>query len=97
MKKTYQIGGNHYSILKYDPWWLIRHSRCNFFQGSVIKYVTRYKNKNGLQDLQKALSVIDYMKDNKVYKYTFWYNRYVKKYVEKTTCPAIKKLPSVPF
>jgi hypothetical protein len=26
----------------------------NFLEGNIIKYVTRYKNKNGIEDLEKA-------------------------------------------
>lgn len=33
----------------------------DFFQGNVIKYVIRYKNKNGIEDLLKARTYIDQM------------------------------------
>ena len=33
-------------------------------QGNVIKYVFRYKNKNGLEDLEKAKEYIDRMIEN---------------------------------
>ena len=29
-------------------------NRLDYLQGNVIKYVTRYKNKNGVEDLEKA-------------------------------------------
>ncbi len=32
-------------IIEYD---------MNFLEGNIIKYVTRYKNKNGIEDLEKA-------------------------------------------
>lgn len=28
--------------------------KCNFEQGNIIKYVLRYKHKNGIEDLKKA-------------------------------------------
>ena len=34
-------------------------NNLTYLQGNVIKYVTRYKDKNGLQDLQKAKHYID--------------------------------------
>jgi hypothetical protein len=27
----------------------------SFFQGNVIKYVCRYKNKNGIEDIEKII------------------------------------------
>tara|TARA_R100000734_G_C3311882_1_gene102802 strand:+ start:1160 stop:1363 length:204 start_codon:yes stop_codon:yes gene_type:complete len=32
-------------IIEYD---------MNFLEGNIVKYVTRYKNKNGIEDLEKA-------------------------------------------
>ena len=34
-------------------------NNLTFMQGNVIKYVTRYKNKNGVEDLEKAKEYID--------------------------------------
>ena len=34
-------------------------NNLTFMQGNVIKYVTRYKDKNGIEDLQKAKEYID--------------------------------------
>ena len=31
----------------------------NFLEGNIIKYVTRYKNKNGIEDLKKAKWYLD--------------------------------------
>ena len=54
-----QIGGNHYSKLEIQPVEYITKNKLSYLQGNVIKYVTRYKDKNGLQDLQKARHYID--------------------------------------
>ena len=36
--------------------WDYAHSHnLDFFEGNVIKYVCRYKNKNGIQDLEKII------------------------------------------
>ena len=48
-----QVGGHHYkaSIQHWD----FAASRCmGYFEGQVTKYVTRWRKKNGLQDLRKA-------------------------------------------
>lgn len=50
-----QIGGNHYKGLSYQPIVLATNCNFNFFQGSASKYVSRYKLKNGLEDLGKAV------------------------------------------
>ena len=54
-----QVGGNHYSKLAIQPVEYINANHLTYLQGNVIKYVTRYKNKNGLQDLHKAKHYID--------------------------------------
>ena len=49
-----QVGGDHYKKLGVQPVELIKVINANYFQGNVIKYVTRYKDKNGVKDLEKA-------------------------------------------
>ncbi len=54
-----QVGGDHYSKLAIQPVEYINANNLTYLQGNVIKYVTRYKDKNGLQDLQKAKHYIN--------------------------------------
>lgn len=54
-----QINGDHYKKLPIQPVEYTMKNNLNFLQGSVIKYITRYKNKGGLVDLQKARHCID--------------------------------------
>jgi len=54
-----QVGGDHYSKLAIQPVTYINANGLSYLQGNVIKYVTRYKDKNGLQDLEKAKHYID--------------------------------------
>ena len=54
-----QIGGNHYKNLKIQPIEYIMANNLNYCQGDVIKYISRYKFKNGLEDLKKAKHYID--------------------------------------
>lgn len=44
----------HYTKGKIEPIDYIKSNDLNFLEGNIIKYVTRYKFKNGLEDLQKA-------------------------------------------
>ena len=50
-----QIGGSHYTDFPLHPSEFISKNDLSFFQGNVIKYVCRYKNKAGIQDLEKII------------------------------------------
>lgn len=60
-----QVGGDHYKKLGIQPVELIKVINANFFQGNVIKYVTRYKDKNGIKDLEKARHYLELMRELK--------------------------------
>ena len=54
-----QIGGSHYIKNAIQPWDYMESVMSHegfeaYLQGNVIKYISRYKAKNGVQDLQKA-------------------------------------------
>ena len=55
-----QVGGDHYvkhgDFQPWDAWW---HWKLNAFQGAIIKYVVRYRDKGGVEDLKKARHCID--------------------------------------
>lgn len=56
MKATdVQIGGNHYKDMVMQPIELITALRCSFIQGCIIKYISRYRAKNGVQDIKKCI------------------------------------------
>lgn len=59
-----QVGGNHYKECKIQPVEYIFANNLGFCEGSVIKYVTRYKSKNGIQDLKKARHFLDMLIEN---------------------------------
>ena len=54
-----QVGGDHYSKLAIQPVEYINANGLGYLAGNVVKYVTRYKDKNGLQDLEKAKHYIN--------------------------------------
>ena len=56
-----QIGGNHYAKQKIQPIDYIMANQLGFCEGNVIKYITRYKDKNGKEDLLKAKQYIDFL------------------------------------
>lgn len=54
-----QVGGDHYNKLRIQPMEYILANNIRFPEGSVIKYITRWQNKNGIEDLRKAKQTID--------------------------------------
>ena len=50
-----QEGWDHYQKHKIQPYTFITENELSFFQGNVIKYVVRYKDKNGVEDLKKII------------------------------------------
>ena len=54
-----QEGGGHYKTLAIQPVEYIHANGIGYFEGCVIKYVTRWKAKNGMEDLRKARHFID--------------------------------------
>lgn len=54
-----QIGGEHYKNKAIQPWDFISSNNMGFLAGNVVKYVARYREKNGLQDLEKAKHYLD--------------------------------------
>ena len=49
----------HYSNLPIEPWDFIQQNKLDFFEGNVVKYICRWKNKGGVDDLRKAITYIE--------------------------------------
>ncbi len=49
-----QVGGNHYKDMKIQPFTYAMANNLNAGQFGVLKYISRYKNKDGIKDLRKA-------------------------------------------
>jgi len=58
-----QIGGNHYKDMKIQPGDYAFQNNLNVWQFNVVKYVSRYKTKDGIEDLKKAKHCIDLLID----------------------------------
>lgn len=54
-----QEGGKHYCKMAIQPAKFILANGIGFAEGNVIKYVCRYKDKNGVEDLKKARHYLD--------------------------------------
>lgn len=49
-----QVGGEHYKQFTIQPWDAIEDWSLGYLDGTVIKYVSRWKHKGGVEDLKKA-------------------------------------------
>lgn len=54
-----QVGGDHYKSMAIQPVEFCMKNNLNFCVSSAIKYLCRYKSKNGKQDLEKARHFIN--------------------------------------
>lgn len=54
-----QVAGKHYKEKAIQPWDYIALNGIGYLEGCSIKYLTRWKEKGGVQDLLKARHYID--------------------------------------
>ena len=54
--RDYQVGGDHYKKLHIQPVEYIYANELDFFEGNIVKYVTRHRTKGeGAKDIQKII------------------------------------------
>lgn len=58
-----QEGGDHYKDMPIQPAQYIHANALGYFEGNVVKYVSRWRKKNGVEDLKKARHYIDLLLD----------------------------------
>ena len=54
-----QIGGSHYKKFKFETWDVILDWGLGYLDGNAVKYLSRWRHKNGVEDLKKARHYID--------------------------------------
>ena len=54
-----QVAGDHYKDQAIQPVEYIHANAIGYFEGNVIKYVSRWRKKNGIADLEKAKHYIE--------------------------------------
>ena len=59
-----QVGGNHYSKLKIQPIEFIIGCRLEFREANAVKYLSRYTDKNGVEDLRKSRHYVEMILEN---------------------------------
>lgn len=63
MTDSKQVGGSHY-LKAIQPWDIIEAWNLDFWEGNALKYLLRYKEKGGLQDLDKLEHYIQRIRQN---------------------------------
>ena len=54
-----QVGGGHYQNLAIQPWTYTFANNLGPAEHTVLRYITRWQNKNGLEDLRKAIHTLE--------------------------------------
>ena len=54
-----QVDGDHYKKLAIQPMVYSMANKLDACQHTIVKYVTRFRDKGGIKDLEKAKHVID--------------------------------------
>ena len=54
-----QVAGSHYRDMPIQPVEYIVKNSLGFVEGSIVRYVSRWRNKNGVEDLMKARHLLD--------------------------------------
>ena len=54
-----QVGGKHYREMAIQPAEYIMRNGIRFAEGCVIKYVSRWRDKGGVEDLRKAAHFLE--------------------------------------
>lgn len=50
-----QVGGGHYKNLPIQPIDYIRKNGLGWYEGNIVKYITRHHMKNGREDIEKVI------------------------------------------
>ncbi len=66
MKTNKQIGGDHYMKMKIQPRVYIMENNIGYAEGNIIKYASRWKNKNGIEDLQKIIQYAEFLIEQEI-------------------------------
>lgn len=58
-----QVSGDHYKQFEIQPIEFITKNKIPFIEGNIIKYICRWKDKNGIEDLDKVIHYVELLKE----------------------------------
>ena len=56
-----QIGGDHYKGMAIQPIEYIQANKLRFIEGNIVKYISRWREKNGIEDLKKIKHYVEFL------------------------------------
>ena len=59
---TRQVGGSHYKDNAIQPIDYIQSNEMGFCEGNIVKYITRYAKKGGVEDIDKVIHYAEILK-----------------------------------
>ena len=59
MKEIQHKHPDHYNKGEIEVWDFIADQKLDFYEGNIVKYICRWKTKNGVEDLLKVKEYID--------------------------------------
>lgn len=65
-----QVAGSHYKTLAIQPVEYSMVNQLGFCEGNVVKYVSRWRTKGGIDDLRKAAHYLQFIQESKEYRHT---------------------------
>ena len=61
-----QVGGDHYKNKAIQPIEYIMANELDFCEGNVVKYITRWKDKGGVESLRKIKHYVDFLIEREI-------------------------------
>ena len=58
-----QEGGGHYKSLSIQPIEYIQANKLGYIEGNIVKYITRHRDKNGIEDIKKIIHYCELLID----------------------------------
>jgi Protein of unknwon function (DUF3310) len=56
-----QEGGSHYKDMAIQPYEYCHRNKLGHLESNVVKYVSRWRDKGGLEDIRKAIHTLEYL------------------------------------
>ena len=56
-----QVGGDHYKDMAIQPIEYIQANGLSYIEGNIVKYISRWREKNGIEDLKKIKHYVEFL------------------------------------
>ena len=60
-----QVGGDHYKRMAIQPSHYIVKNKLGWYEGNIVKYITRHSIKGGRQDIEKVIHYAELLLEDK--------------------------------